>query len=138
MKEKKNIFCNVYFVQRIFFNDCVLSQYIVYWIKSQNVYTFTYQKTFLNTILLLVFKIVEYFKGILKWTGVTKRIIKNIDFNIDIAIENKVKPALDEKCWTRCLKDLSVFALKDINLRRLLSWKDKNTVISKKLEREKI
>ena len=63
--------------------------------------------------MLLVFKIVE--------SGVTKRIIKNIDFNIDMAIENKVKPALDEKYWTRCLKDLSIFALKDINLRRLLS-----------------
>ena len=63
--------------------------------------------------MLLVFKIVE--------SGVTKRIIKNIDFNIDMAIESKVKPALDEKYWTRCLKDLSIFALKDINLRRLLS-----------------
>ena len=43
----------------IFFKICVLSQCIIYWIKFQNKYTFTYQKTFLHTILLLVFKSVE-------------------------------------------------------------------------------
>ena len=67
-----------------------------------------------------------------------KRTIKNIDLNIDIVIENKVELVLNDKCWTRCLKDLPVFTLIVINLHRLLSGKDKDTVISKKLEREKI
>ena len=43
----------------IFFNICVLSQCILYWIHFQNIHTFTYQKTLLYTLLLLVFKIVE-------------------------------------------------------------------------------
>ena len=45
--------------EEIFFNICVLSQCIVYWIHFQNIHTFTYQKTLLHTLLLLVFKIVE-------------------------------------------------------------------------------
>ena len=40
-----------------FFNICVLSQCKVYWINFQNIYTFTYQKTLLHALLLLVFKI---------------------------------------------------------------------------------
>ena len=51
-------FSNLYFVQRDFFNICVLSQCILYWINLQNRYTFTYQKTLLHTLLLLVCKIV--------------------------------------------------------------------------------
>ena len=51
-------FSNLYFVQRDFFNICVLSQCILYWINLQNRYTFTYQKTLLHTLLLLVSKIV--------------------------------------------------------------------------------
>ena len=42
-----------------FFNVYVSSQCIVYWIHFQNIRTFTYQKTLLHTLLLLVFKIVE-------------------------------------------------------------------------------
>ena len=38
---------------------CVLSQCIVYWIHFQNMHTFTYQKTLLHTLLLLVCKIVS-------------------------------------------------------------------------------
>ena len=48
------------------FNICVLSQCIVNWIHFQNIYTFTYQKKFLLTLLLLVFKIVQYLQSILK------------------------------------------------------------------------
>ena len=55
-KKKEYIFCNVCFVRR-FFNIWVLSQYIVYWINFQNIYTFTY--ILLHTLLLHVFKIVE-------------------------------------------------------------------------------
>ena len=51
-------------------NFCFISMYcilcIVYWINFQNIYTFTYQKTLLHTLLLLVFKIVESLQCILK------------------------------------------------------------------------
>ena len=50
---------SIYFVCKKFFNICVLFQCMVYWINFQNMYTFTYQKTLLHTLLLLVFKIVE-------------------------------------------------------------------------------
>ena len=48
------------------FNICVLSECIVYWIHFQNIYIFTYQKTLLHTLLLLVLKIVESLQCILK------------------------------------------------------------------------
>ena len=44
-----------------FFKICVLSQYIVYGIHFHIIHAFTYQKTLLHTLLLLVFKIVEHF-----------------------------------------------------------------------------
>ena len=54
-KRKKSAFFVDYFVQRkFFFNICVLSECIVYWINIQNRYTFTYQKILLHTLLLLV------------------------------------------------------------------------------------
>ena len=49
-----------------FFNICVLSHCIVYWINSQNIHTFPYQKTLLPTLLLLVLKIVESLRCFLK------------------------------------------------------------------------
>ena len=53
-KKKEGIFCTVYFVWRKFFNICVLSECIVYWIHIQihfqNIHTFTYQKTLLHTL----------------------------------------------------------------------------------------
>ena len=49
-----------------FFNICISSQCIVHWIHFQNIHTFTYQKTLLHTLLLLVFKIVESLQCILK------------------------------------------------------------------------
>ena len=61
-------------------------------------------------------------------------LLKNMDLNISIVVENKMEPSSDE-FWTKCLKHLPVFTLKDINLHRLSSGKDKNTVISKTLER---
>ena len=42
-----------------FFNIYVLSQCIVYGIHFQDIYTFKYQKTLLQLLLLLIFKIVE-------------------------------------------------------------------------------
>ena len=58
-KKKEGIFCTIYFVQRNFFNICVLSKFMVYWIHFHNVHIFTHQKALLHTLLLLVFKIVE-------------------------------------------------------------------------------
>ena len=51
-----------------FFEICALSQCIVYSIHFQNIHTFTYQKTLLHTLLLLVFKIVESLQRILKFS----------------------------------------------------------------------
>ena len=56
---KKAFFVPSILPEGIFFNIFVLSQCIVYWIYFQNLRTFTYQKTLLHTLSLLVFKIVE-------------------------------------------------------------------------------
>ena len=56
---------NFVFYDFLFFKICVLCQCIVYWIHLQNMHTFTYQKTLLHTLLLLVFKIVERLQCIL-------------------------------------------------------------------------
>ena len=64
-KKKEGIFCTVYFVWRKFFNICVLSECIVYWIHIQihfqNIHTFTYRKTLLHTILRLFLKSLKTF-----------------------------------------------------------------------------
>ena len=57
-KKKEWIFCNVCLVWKIFF-ICILSQCIVYWIKFQNIYMFTYQQTLLLIHFWFIFKIVE-------------------------------------------------------------------------------
>ena len=71
-KKKDWSFCTVYFVKGNFFNICVLSECIVYWIHFQNIHTFTYQKTLLHILLLLVSKIVESGRCIPKWDGLHK------------------------------------------------------------------
>ena len=58
-RKKECIFCTVYFNRGIFLNICVLSQFIVYGINFQNIYTFTCQNALLHTLSLLVFKIIE-------------------------------------------------------------------------------
>ena len=59
-KIKKSAFFVVFILsEENFFNICVWSQCIVYWINCQNIHTFTYLKALLHTLLLLVFKIVE-------------------------------------------------------------------------------
>ena len=55
-----------------FFNICGLAQCLVYWIDFQNIYTFTYQKTLLDTLLLLVLKILESVQCILNGYSGTK------------------------------------------------------------------
>ena len=51
-----------------FFNICVLSQCVVYWIHFQNIHTFPYQKALFCTLLLLVFKTIESLQCIRKWS----------------------------------------------------------------------
>ena len=67
-KKIEVIFCTAYFVRRVFFKICVLSQCILYWIHFQNIQTFKYQKALLQTLLLLVCKIFESLRRILKDT----------------------------------------------------------------------
>ena len=56
-KKKESIFCTVFCIlSEFFFNICTSSQCTVYRIHFQNIYTFTYQKTFLQTFLCLFLK----------------------------------------------------------------------------------
>ena len=52
-RKKEGIFYTVCFVQRSFFNICVLSQFIVYWIHFQNIHTFTHRLHFCGLFLKL-------------------------------------------------------------------------------------
>ena len=66
-KEKREHFFTPFILSKgIFVKIYVLSQCVVYWIHFPNIHTFTYQKTLLHTLLLLVFKIVESLQCILK------------------------------------------------------------------------
>ena len=65
-KKKRGHFLYCLFCPKdFFFNICVLSQFIVYWVHFQNIHTFTYQKILLHTLFLLVFEIVESLQCIL-------------------------------------------------------------------------
>ena len=76
--KKQGIFLYLLFVRRKFFNICVLSQCIVYWIHFQNIHTFTYQKTLLHTLFCLSLKSWKAFSLflILIWSLIT---LKNQD-----------------------------------------------------------
>ena len=58
-RKKRAFFVPFILSEGIFFNICVLSQCIVYWIHFQNIHTFTYPKILLHAHLLLVYKIDE-------------------------------------------------------------------------------
>ena len=62
-KKKEGIFLPLTLSEGIFFNICVLSPCIVYWIHFQNIHTFPYKK---SITFLLVFKIVHSLQCILK------------------------------------------------------------------------
>ena len=47
---------HLFWPKEIFFNICVLSQYIVHWVHFQNTHTFTYQKTLLHILFCLFLK----------------------------------------------------------------------------------
>ena len=64
-RKKRAFFVPFILSEGNFFNICVLSQCIVYWIHFQNIHTFAYQKTLLHTLLLLVFKMLENLQCIL-------------------------------------------------------------------------
>ena len=55
-RKKRAFFVPFIFSEGNFINICVLSQCIAYWIHCQNIYTFTYQKTFLHTPFCLFLK----------------------------------------------------------------------------------
>ena len=57
-REKKRVFSVTFILSEgNFFSICFLSQYVVYWINFENIYTFTYQKditsyTFVDSVVL--------------------------------------------------------------------------------------
>ena len=67
-KEKRGHFLYCLFCPKEIFFEFVSTLFVckVYWIHFQNIHTFTYQKTLLHTLLLLVFKIAESLQCILK------------------------------------------------------------------------
>ena len=66
-KEKRgHLLYHLFLFKGKVFKIIVVSQCVVYWINLQNIHTFTYQKTVLCTLLLLVFIIVENLQCFLK------------------------------------------------------------------------
>ena len=66
-KKKRAFFVLSILSKKDFFNICVLSQCMVYWIHFLNIQAFTYQKTLVPTLFLLVFKTIESLQCILKY-----------------------------------------------------------------------
>ena len=61
-RKKKRVFFAPFILPKgMFFNICILSQCIVYWIHSQNIHTFTHQKTLLHTVFCLFLKSLKFF-----------------------------------------------------------------------------
>ena len=69
-KKKESILCTAYFAWKQFFNICVLSQYIVYWIRFQDIRSFTYEKTLRHTLYYLFLKFKKVFSVSLKYLQV--------------------------------------------------------------------
>ena len=62
-RKKRAFFVPFILSKGIFLNICLLSRFIVYWIYSQNIHTFTYQKNIAS----YTFKIVASLQCILKY-----------------------------------------------------------------------
>ena len=78
-KRKKGAFLETFVLpEGNFFNICVLSQCIVYWINFQNICTFTYQKTLLHTFIFLFLKSSKAFSVILIKENFRVLLIKNV------------------------------------------------------------
>ena len=65
-RKKRAFFVPFILSEEKFFNICVLSQCILYWIYFQNIHTFKYQKTLFHTIFCLFFKLLKAFSVSLK------------------------------------------------------------------------
>ena len=108
-KKIEGIFCTVHFVRRKFFNICALTQYIMYWILFQNIHTFTYQKTLLHTILLLVFKIVESLQLSLKiWINYQLQLNQVCLLTL---CEHLINPMSLNICWSLLISAWFLIAL---------------------------
>ena len=66
-KKKGHFLQCLFYPKSFFFNICILFQCLVYLINFQNIYTFTYQKTLLHTLLLFFLKIAESLHCTLKF-----------------------------------------------------------------------
>ena len=69
-KKKRAFFVPLILSEENFFNICVLSQCILYWIRFQNIYTLIYQKTLLHTLFCLFWKSRKAFSVSLSKVGV--------------------------------------------------------------------
>ena len=82
----------------------VLSEWIflLNWINFLNIYTFTYLKTSLHTLSLLVPKIVDSFHCILKLLGKFSRMLKQVQlFHFPRRADSKNSFVLNTKKWRR-------------------------------------
>ena len=67
-----------------------------------------------------------------------RELLKNIDEDIGIIVEgiSNTTRTNEKESWSKCLKNLPVFTIKEINQHRLSSGKRKGSAIFKILERE--
>ena len=77
MKKRVHFLYSLFCPNEIFFNICVLSQCIVYWIHFQNIHSFTYQKTSFYTLLGLFLKWSKAFSVSLYQTRVEIKMLKS-------------------------------------------------------------
>ena len=83
-RKREYFFCYVYFVRRkFFFNICVLSQCVSYWIRFLNIYSFTFQTTLLNTHFCLFLKSLKTFS-----VSLSDSYIKNDEF---LSVDNVIR-----------------------------------------------
>ena len=84
MKEKRVLFLlRLFCPKEIFFNICVLSQCVSYWIRFLNIYSFTFQTTLLNTHFCLFLKSLKTFS-----VSLSDSYIKNDEF---LSVDNVIR-----------------------------------------------
>ena len=93
-RKKSSFFEPFILSQRNFFKICISPLCIVYWMRFQNIQTFTYQKALLHRLLLLNSKIVESLQCILK----------NF-FDLDRKKLQETQSDVRSFCFTQYLKD---------------------------------
>ena len=88
-KEKRGHFLyRLFFPKEIFFNICVLSQYMVYWIHFSKYTYFYILKNITSYTFLFVFKIVESLQCILKWKLDTLKVFMRPSYLTQSRISN--------------------------------------------------